>query len=63
MKYLKMYCNNFNLKISDKEILDLNGKVVGRIESNMKYIKFKSEKNSIKESDLLMLVLENLSVH
>ena len=58
-----MYCNKFNLKISNKEILDLNGKVVGRIESNMKYIKFKSEKNSIKESDLLMLVLENLSVH
>jgi len=63
MKYLKMYCEEFDLKINHHLILNLKDEVVGYVEPDKKYIKFNSNNNPIKESDLLMLVLEKLSVH
>tara|TARA_A100001011_G_scaffold8951_1_gene10134 strand:- start:700 stop:891 length:192 start_codon:yes stop_codon:yes gene_type:complete len=63
MKYLEMYCKEFNLKMKNHLILDSSDEVVGHIEPNKKYVKFNSCGNPMKESDLLMLVLENLSVH
>jgi len=63
MKYLKMYCEEFDLKIKHQLVLNLNNEVVGYIEPNKKYVKFNSNNSPMKESDLLMLVLEKLSVH
>ena len=58
-----MYCEEFNLHLSDNLIIDKFDKIVGYVESNKKYVKFNTSKNAMKESDLLMLVLEKFSVH
>lgn len=63
MKYLNMYCEEFNLRLNDNLIIDELDRVVGYVESNKKYIKFNTSENAMKESDLLMLVLEKFSVH
>ena len=63
MKYLEMYCKEFNLKMKNQLILDLRDEVVGYVESNKRYVKFNSCANPMKESDLLMIVLEKLRVH
>ena len=58
-----MYCEEFNLRLNDNLIIDELDRVVGYVESNKKYIKFNTSENAMKESDLLMLVLEKFSVH
>ena len=63
MMYLREYCNQFNLNIDNNLIVDSKLDVVGYIETNKKYVKFKNQKSPIKISDLLLLTFENLCVH
>ena len=60
--YLKKYCNLFNLKIKNREIINEELQVVGTLDEDPKYVFFEKS-GMMKKSDLLIALMENISVH
>tara|TARA_B100000424_G_C22748288_1_gene404520 strand:- start:113 stop:316 length:204 start_codon:yes stop_codon:yes gene_type:complete len=62
-EYLELYCEKYQLKIEDLQILNRKRQVVGSFKSENDNYVFFEECGLMKKSDLFLALLDNLSVH